>query len=171
MTMENHKHCIRALIVALAMIVLAAGAHGQSLPRLQLETLDGETVRIYDYLEDGPIMINFWSLSCAPCRREMKHLDEFARTYADSGFQVISINIDTPKSMSRVRARVRSNAYAFPVFSDPRNQIFRKLGGRRMPYSIFVTADGSIDSRHIGYSPGDEKSYRRTIESMLNEPE
>lgn len=160
----------KRLILTLGLIILMIGSTvlAQHLPNLTITSLAGEKTPIYNYLEDGPILINFWSLSCAPCKREMKYLDEFAQTYADSGFHIISINIDTPRSMSKVRSYVRSNKYAFPVFKDPRNEVFRKLGGRVMPYTIFVLSDGTIKEKHVGYAPGDEKQYRQSIEAMLS---
>lgn len=152
-------------------VVLANLVSAQNLPHLNITSLSGEKTPIYDFVENGPILINFWSLSCAPCKREMKYLDEFAQTYADSGFQIISINIDTPRSMSKVRSYVRANKYAFPVFKDPRHEIFRKLGGRIMPYTIFVLSDGTIKEKHVGYAPGDEKNYRQSIKEMLSDIE
>jgi len=156
------------LLLILGILLLGLPLTAQTLPNLKLTSLDNRQTPIYTYLEKGPVLINFWSLSCAPCKREMKYLDEFAQTYADSGFQVLSINIDTPRSMSKVRSYVRAGGYQFPVFKDPRNELFRKLGGRVMPYSIFVLPDGTIKEKHVGYAPGDEKKYRTAIKEMLS---
>ncbi len=159
------------LKIAVALIIfgmLCAGTlMAQSVPNLQLTGVDRSGVQIEQYLQDGPVMINFWSLSCAPCKREMKFLDQFSAEYDSLGFEVISINVDTPKSLGRVRSYVRSNDFAFPVFLDPRQEIFRKFGGRVLPYSIFVNPDGSIRTKHVGYAPGDEKGYETTIRAML----
>lgn len=162
--MNDRKHLILVAVVILVGVTLSA----QSIPNLTITRMDRSETTLQEYLHTGPVMINFWSLTCAPCKREMKHLDRFARQYRPQGFDVISINIDSPKSLGRVRGFVQSRDYAFPVFLDPRQEIFRKLGGRVMPYSVFVNEDGTIESKHVGYAPGDEKKYQKIITEMIS---
>ena len=146
-------------------IFLASGnGYSQQIPNLKLTSLQGEQFRLQEFTSETPVMINFWSLTCAPCKREMRHLDAFEKQYEN--FKVVSINIDTPKSLARVKSYVQTNDYSFQVFLDPEQQIFQKLGGRLMPYSIFVDQGGVIISRHVGYAPGDEKKYAKTIQSL-----
>ena len=70
------------------------------LPKMSLKMLNGKSTDVSSFLEDGPILINFWATWCAPCIKEMKYLDKFNKKYAESGFQVVSINTDTPRSLS-----------------------------------------------------------------------
>jgi len=159
----------RIVFTAATMCILgltAGTSYSQQIPNLQLISLQGEQFQMQEFTSDTPVMINFWSLTCAPCKREMRHLDAFEKKYDD--FKIVSINIDTPKSLARVKSYVRSNDYSFQVFLDPEQQIFQKLGGRLMPYSIFVDQGGDIISRHVGYAPGDEKKYDKTIQSLTN---
>lgn len=161
--MNTRRTILTAVIMGF--IFLAAGAaSAQQIPNLQLTSLQGEQFQLQEFTSESPVMINFWSLTCAPCKREMRHLDAFEKQY--DNFKVVSINIDTPKSLARVKSYVRTNDYSFQVFLDPEQQIFQKLGGRLMPYSIFVDQGGAIISRHVGYAPGDEKKYAKTIESL-----
>ena len=48
-------------------------------------------------------------MACEPCKKEMKFLNEFHQKYNDYGFKVISINMDTPRSMSKVKKYVKSS--------------------------------------------------------------
>ena len=142
-------------------------AEPDKLPSVRLKDLDNNRVSLADYYKDGPIAINVWNLACEPCKKEMKYLDKFNQTYAELGFEVISINIDSPRSMSKVKSFVKSQKYSFTVLSDPRGEFFRKMGGKVMPYLIMVNPDGSIYKRHVGFNPGDEKHMEQEIKEMI----
>ncbi len=160
----NIRRTILTAVVTGIILLGAGSGYSQQIPNLTLTALEGEQFQLKEFISESPVIINFWSLTCAPCKREMRHLDAFEKQY--DNFKVVSINIDTPKSLARVKSYVRSNDYAFQVFLDPEQQIFQKLGGRLMPYSIFVDQGGAIISRQVGYAPGDEKKYAKTIESL-----
>ena len=59
-------------------------------------------------------------------KKEMKELDKLNIKYSERGFEVVSINIDNTRSMSKVKSYVNSQKYSFTVLSDPRAKFFRK---------------------------------------------
>ena len=125
-------------------------------PNVRFKDLDNNKFMLEDFYSSGPILMNFWTLSCEPCKKEMKHLSKINEKYAGSGFQVVSVNMDTPRTIRKVKQFVNSQNYSFKVLSDPRMQLFQKLGGNVMPLVVIVNMDGTIEKRHVGYSPGDE---------------
>ena len=145
-------------------------ASTQHLPKIKLKDLSNKRQELSTYYKDGPILINFWNLACEPCKKEMKELDKLHLKYNKQGFEVISINIDNTRSMSRVKSYVNSQKYAFTVLSDPRAELFRKMGGKVMPYVIIADSIGQIINRHVGYSPGDEKELEEEILHLLKTP-
>jgi len=135
---------------------VAAEENKPIIPNIKFKDLENKKVMLEDFYSKGPILINFWTLSCEPCKKEMKHLSRLNEKYKDSGFQVVSVNMDTPRTIRKVKQFVNSQKYSFKVLSDPRMDLFRKLGGSVMPLVVIVNMDGTIEKRHIGYSPGDE---------------
>ena len=97
----------------------------------------------------------------------MKYLDKFNKTYSDSGFQVVSINTDSPRSLSKVKSFVKSRGYSFNILLDPKSEYIRKTGGNILPYVLLVNSDGTIFKRHMGYNPGDEITLEKEILEMI----
>jgi len=137
------------------------------IPSVKFKDLENKKVMLEDFYLKGPILINFWTLSCEPCKKEMKHLTKINEKYAESGFQVLSVNMDSPRTMRKVKQFINTQKYSFKVVSDPRMELFRKLGGSVMPLVVLVNMDGTIEKRHIGYSPGDEVGLEQEIVEMI----
>ena len=137
------------------------------LPNFKFKTLDKKKVYLEEFYKDGPIAVNVWNLSCEPCKKEMKYLNEYHKKYADKGFEVVSINIDTPRSISKVKSYVKSTKFDFTVLSDPRSVFFKKTGGKIMPYLVLINSDGTIFKRKVGFNPGEETKLEKDILDLL----
>ena len=140
----------------------------KKLPDFKFKTLDKKKIELKEFYKDGPIAVNVWNLSCEPCKKEMKYLNEYHKKYADKGFEVVSINIDTPRSVSKVKSYIKSTKFDFTVLSDPRAEFFRKTGGKIMPYLILVNSDGTIFKRKVGFNPGEEKKLEQEILDLIS---
>ena len=140
----------------------------EKLPDAILKDLDNKKVSISDIIESRPTLISFWFLACEPCKKEMKYLNQFNKKYAESGFQVISINTDGSRALSSVEPFVDSKKYSFRVLSDPRSRYQRKLKGTSCPFTVMVDHKGNIISRHVGFNLGDEKKLEEEIIQLIN---
>ena len=136
-------------------------------PNLTLKKMNGKSVKLSEYLNKGPVLINFWATWCSPCKKEMVFLDEFERRYKDNGLSILSISIDSQKSLAHVRSYIRANNYTYDVFLDPNRQVFKKLNGNLMPTNVLIDKDGKVLWRHYGYIPGDEKNMDLELRSAL----
>ena len=137
-------------------------------PNLKLTKLNGRTVTLSEYLKKGPVLINFWATWCSPCKKEMVYLDKFERKYKDEGLSILSISVDSQKSLSHVRSYIRANDYIYDVFLDPNRQVFKKLNGNLMPTNVLIDTEGKVLWRHYGYIPGDEENMDLQLRSVLN---
>ena len=154
------------------LVLMTIGWTGTNhLPNMKFKDLKNKKQSLSQYYSDGPVLLNFWNLACEPCKKEMKELDKLHLKYEKQGFDVVSINIDNTRNMSKVKSYVNSQKYAFTVLSDPRAELFRKMGGKVMPFVIIVDSTGEIENRHVGYNPGDEKELEKEILHLLTVPE
>jgi thiol-disulfide isomerase/thioredoxin len=167
----KNKNMKTLRLTALMVLLTLNWAGIQHLPNIHLKDLNKKRQEISQYYQNGPLLLNFWNLACEPCKKEMKELDKLHLKYKKQGFGVVSINIDNTRNMSKVKSYVNSQKYAFTVLSDPRAELFRKMGGKVMPFVIIADSTGEITNRHVGYNPGDEKQLEKEILHLLAIPE
>ena len=71
----------------LFIIFLLSVLKGQEkLPDISVRLLSGKTTNLYELLERGPVIIDFWATWCSPCKKLMKHLDKFHKHFNDTVF-------------------------------------------------------------------------------------
>ena len=152
----------------LALIAISSESYSQKVQTsLRLNRIDGKKIQLKKYLDSGPILINFWATWCGPCKKEMIHLDRFSRQFKKNDFSILSISIDTQRSLSEVKRYVRSKKYDFEVFIDPNQQIFKRLNGNIMPTNLLIDKNGQVVWMHYGYMPGDEVVMEKEITRLL----
>jgi cytochrome c biogenesis protein CcmG, thiol:disulfide interchange protein DsbE len=132
-----------------------------------VSTVDNKQIELSELYNKGPVLVSFWALWCEPCKVEMKVLKDVYKKYNNEGFTILSINQDSPKSVSKVRAYISSQRINFPVALDPNSQLLQKLNGQSIPYSLLFNKDGEIVYKNVGYLPGDEIKLEKEIQKLL----
>ena len=138
------------------------------IPDVNLKDIHKKKIKLIDICKDSYVLFNFWNMACEPCKKEMKFLNEFHKKYSDYNFKVISVNMDSPRSMSKVKKYVKSSKYVFDVLQDPRMDLFKKMGGSIMPFVVIADNEGRIVNKHVGYNLGDEKSLEEEIKALIS---
>ena len=159
----------RVSFVLICVLLALNGASGQeaTIGKLVLEELDGSTSTLSDYLRTGPVYISFWALWCEPCKQELHALKAFAKEHADDPFTILAVNQDSPKSLAKVKAYVKSQSYPFQVILDPNTQVFQAFNGQTYPFSVLIDRSGKVVSTRTGYLPGDEKDIEKDILKLV----
>lgn len=156
--------------VIIALIFLVTGIHSaQTFPEFTGKSLNGEEIRFSETYKKGLTLLNFWALWCEPCRVEIKVLNKLYQKYRPKGLNVISINQDTPRSVSKVRAYSVSHNLEFPVIPDLNKEIFQQFNGQLIPLTFLIDKNGEVLYKHVGYLPGDEIELEAEIAKYLGE--
>ena len=131
--------------------------------------LDGSLHSLSEYCSKGPVYLTFWALWCDPCKQELRALKSFAKESAGKPFTILAVNQDSPKSLAKVKAYVRSQGYPFVVVLDPDAQVYQAFNGQNLPFSVLLDKAGKVVSSRTGYLPGDEKEIEGEILNLLVE--
>ena len=122
-------------------------------------------------------LFNVWATWCGPCVAEFPELVKTSRKFGLREFELITISLDDPKDIAKVKAFLEKNHAAIPdkikptlkeegrttnsyVFSNPdQNELIKALDPQwpgPIPHSVLVAPDGSIVWRHNGEVDGEE---------------
>ena len=112
--------------------------------------LDGSEAKLSDYF-GKPMVLNFWSSNCGPCRSGMP---DFQRAYEELGDAVnfVMVNVtdgywDTVDSAS---SYVAEEGFTFPVFYDTDNHAAYTYGITGLPTTFFLSAEGNLVAGRSG---------------------
>ena len=124
------------------------------LPKMTLQCLGGGTPTDLSTLE-GPLVINFWSSACKPCRKEMPALQEFHERYGD---RVPIIGIDTTDSYPGVALdKAKRYGVTYPLLADPGSELQgTDLTVTGLPQFYFLAADGELTTTKGGLDDVDQ---------------
>lgn len=137
-------------------------------PDFELDTLDGDSVRLSDHLGKDVILIDFWATFCDPCLASMPHLDELYQKHKDKGFVVLGITIDGPDSIAQVRTEVKKLGVTFPILLDTETRVVALYNPKTSaPYSVLIGRDGRVITKKEGYTTGDASSIDADVEAAL----
>lgn len=117
-----------------------AAVSGEQLPDVELVDNDGNAVALRS-LAGGPMIINYWYSTCAPCKKE---LPAFGAVHADLGDQIrfVGVNpIDDPEVNVSFAAERGVN---YELLRDPDGAYSSEVGIVSAPFTLFVAADGTI---------------------------
>ncbi|HZK76311.1 MAG TPA: TlpA disulfide reductase family protein [Candidatus Kapabacteria bacterium] len=136
--------------------------------KFNVRTVTGDEVNFGTYLGKGPLLVSFWALWCEPCKQEMKAFKVLTDRFISEGVHMVAINTDQVRSVAKVRAFVATQRLDFPVLLDPDGDIARDIFSMEsLPYSLILMPDGSVYSKHIGYTAGDEQATEKELVELI----
>lgn len=113
-----------------------------------MEDADGNTVKLSDFIGQ-PVVINFWSAWCAPCKSELPHFDKLAKEYYGRvKFLMVNVFYDGKKEQSL--DLVYRNGYTFPLYFDSGDSAVSAYGISSIPETIFISSGGKITVKRLG---------------------
>jgi thiol-disulfide isomerase/thioredoxin len=98
-----------------------------------------------------PLLVNFWATWCPPCVEELPMLNDFYRTHAPAGWQVLGLAVDQAEPVRRFLQRLPldfPNALAGFAGSELGRTLGNVSGG--LPFTVVFDARGALVHRKLG---------------------
>jgi thiol-disulfide isomerase/thioredoxin len=132
---------------AVAVLALTSGAPALPLPSGDtFRTLAGEPFDPQS-LAGRPVVLNLWASWCPPCRREMPMLIEVAAVNKEVDFIFVNQGEDAE---TVGRYLVEEALEIENVVLDPLGEFGRQYEVMGLPGTLFVGAEGTLQSVHLG---------------------
>ncbi len=161
------------LILLLAIFSVTTFASAQNkvkktLPNVSIKNLDGESVNIQKYAQDGKItVISFWATWCHPCKRELDAIADLYPEWQEAyEVELVAITIDDARSMRKVKPMVETKGWEYTVLSDVNEDLKRSLNFQTVPMTFLLDQEGNIVYEHNSYTPGDEYELEDKIKAL-----
>ncbi len=114
---------------------------GEYAPDVQLQTIDGETVRLSDY-RGQIVILNFWATWCPPCRAE---IPDFQQLYDDEEYdvEILAVNMTASEdSEEGVAEFVDEFGMTFPTLMDYEGEVTSHFQITAYPTSYIIDSEG-----------------------------
>jgi thiol-disulfide isomerase/thioredoxin len=137
--------------VALAALVACSGGNSGSTPTGSVDAtfkrFDDTSATLASY-RGKPVVMNFFSSTCAPCRTEMPALENVHRTLGD---QVTFLGMDVQDTVEGGKAFVDTVGITWELGRDPEGALLQKLVKVvGLPTTVVLDRDGRIAFTHLG---------------------
>ncbi len=114
-------------------------------PEFKLVDLQGKTWQL-DELRGKPVVLNFWSTWCLPCKQEFPLFQQAALAYPDVQFLGVLYNDDPAKAVSYLQRQ----GSTFDHLLDPDGRVAIDYGVAGVPETYFIDPKGVIVHKQIG---------------------
>ncbi len=132
--------------VGTGLLLIQPDGRGQTLPDLELASLEGPTARLADFTGQ-PTVVNLWATWCPPCVREMPMLMAAQREHANVHFVFINQGEQRAHVARWLHARQLSLNH---VLLDEKRQASATFKQQGYPTTLFFNASGEMVASRIG---------------------
>lgn len=134
---------------------------GMTMPNVKVETNKGKDFELSK--TNKPVLMNFWTTWCPPCRMEMPGLQSLYEEYGDR-VDFIMINLGETKETIQ-DFLVENEIYTFPIGYDEKEVYGIKFVMTSIPTTFIIDRDKKLKNYIIGARP--EEQFREYIEEVL----
>lgn len=114
-----------------------------------LPSSSGQTTCLSD-LSGNFILLEFWSSSCGPCRRENPDLVKLYKQYQAKGFEILGVSLDEQESLWK--KAIATDKLPWPQVSDLKgsnNRAAMIYGVYEMPTNYLIDKEGRIIAKNL----------------------
>lgn len=137
---------------------------GRAAPGFVLQGIGGRAISL-EGMRGQPVLINFWTSWCGPCREEIPALEAFHRQFG-ARMPIIGVNVREPRST--VETFVAAMGMTYPVVQDADGRVAERYRVRGYPESWLVGPDGV--ARRFWAGPLTVDALEQAYAELMGEP-
>lgn len=138
-----------ALFLAPSIAMAAGPAVGSPAPNFIARTLDDSSYRLKSDI-GKPKVINFFSLTCKPCRQEMPELGKLEKKYPGAKFIAVNTKDDDAETVKKFVQSLSGAPSNVLLTSGGFEETFKLMG---LPHTVVLDRDNVVLMNLVGYTP------------------
>ena len=139
----------------------------QNVKNFELKDLENNIKSFQELKGEKLTLIDFWATWCKPCNKAIPELNKIYDTFKSQGVEIIGINCDGPRSVSKVVPLSKALKIQYPILIDINSEIKTDLNILGLPTLIIVDDNDKIVWIHEGFVSGDAEVIIAEIEKLL----
>jgi len=156
------------LLLALTTLTAVAFAQNNTLPSVNVKTLEGQMINVQELGKSGHItVISFWATWCSPCKKELDAIKDYYGEWKEKyGMELIAVSVDDARTAAKIPAMVAEKGWDYRILVDSNKDFQNAANIVSVPHTFLLDAQGNIVYEHSGYSPGDELELEEQIKRL-----
>ena len=132
-------------------------------PDFTLPDTNGKTHHLSDY-RGRPVIINFWTTWCPPCREELPSMNRAWHLLEEEGIAMLAINMGEDEDTIFIFSA--DYPTDFPVLMDQSGEVIEQWPVKGLPTTYVIAPDGTIAYRAIGSREWDAKELLDSVRAL-----
>ena len=141
-------------------IAAAGDIESGLVPRVQVVTLEGDTLNLADVCEGKPSFVYLWATWCKTCKKDLKNVFKLKDRFGD---RVQVFGIAWKNSAEEIRTFFADRKETLHSYIDSDGRVFEAFETRLTPTVVIVNGRGKVV--FSGY--GSFRKYRKILEKAL----
>lgn len=110
----------------------------------------------------NPVVLNFFTTSCIPCRKEIPYIHTLRKEYSNISIYLVNVG----ENEDKVKKYISKMGYTLPVLHDKYGVISKKYKASVTPTFVIITEDGKIAYYKRGFKESDTELIQQEIQKL-----
>jgi antitoxin component YwqK of YwqJK toxin-antitoxin module/peroxiredoxin len=128
---------------------------GQSLPKIDLKTIDGKTINTKNLNKSGkPYVLLFWAEWCGPCNGQLKsYSKEYSDFKKETGVDiyVVSTFKKGKNNLTKIKDFIQKDNMPFDFYIDEDSKLAKELNLTQIPVLFLIGENGELLHKDISW--------------------
>ena len=121
----------------------------KAVPELAFVDKNGKARKISEW-RGRVVLLNLWATWCAPCRKEMPHLNALQKEMGSKDFEVVAISVDRKGLVASRAFLEKTKATDLKLYVDKTVKILGQIRAIGLPATVLIDRKGREVGRLLG---------------------